>query len=199
MKSTFLLITSLALLASAPAHAGDNSFLGTGIGAALGGYLGSHIGKGDGQLAATAGGVFLGGLIGNSIGSSMDNANTSYAGGSYYAPMTSYDTGYSTYVPNYVAPQPPSQVVFVQPPQQSYYVPTYEQPVYYAPTYAQPTSVYVEGSYVGAPPPPRHGPRHHRDRHCREFTQTVRIDGQVRESYGTACLRPDGTWQMERD
>ena len=53
-----------------------------------------------------------------------------------------------------------------------------------------PTRVYVEEGYVG---PPAGG----RKRHCREFTQTIKIDGKMHESYGTACLRPDGTWQIE--
>ncbi len=31
---------------------------------------------------------------------------------------------------------------------------------------------------------------------CREFSVLARIRGEVRETYGTACLQPDGTWQM---
>jgi surface antigen len=33
-------------------------------------------------------------------------------------------------------------------------------------------------------------------RYCREFTQTVQIDGQNVQAYGTACRQPDGTWQL---
>ncbi|HRC26474.1 MAG TPA: hypothetical protein PKX87_03485 [Alphaproteobacteria bacterium] len=31
--------------------------------------------------------------------------------------------------------------------------------------------------------------------YCREYTRTVWIGGQARESYGTACLKPDGAWE----
>ena len=45
---------------------------GTLAGAALGGYLGSQVGEGQGQLAATAVGVVLGGMLGRAVGQSMD-------------------------------------------------------------------------------------------------------------------------------
>lgn len=32
--------------------------------------------------------------------------------------------------------------------------------------------------------------------YCREFTQTVNIDGRSERAYGTACRQPDGTWKM---
>jgi len=31
---------------------------------------------------------------------------------------------------------------------------------------------------------------------CREFRQTVTIDGEPNTAYGTACRQPDGTWQI---
>ncbi|MCB9978734.1 MAG: hypothetical protein H6862_03900 [Rhodospirillales bacterium] len=34
------------------------------------------------------------------------------------------------------------------------------------------------------------------DRYCREYTRTVWIDGRARSAYGTACLQPDGAWQI---
>lgn len=33
-------------------------------------------------------------------------------------------------------------------------------------------------------------------RQCREFQQEVTIDGRPQEAYGTACLQPDGSWQV---
>jgi surface antigen len=185
MKRPFVHILLVASLCVGPssAIAGDNTFWGTGMGAALGGYLGSHIGKGDGQLAATGAGVFLGGLMGNSVGRSLDRGNASYySRGGGYGSMSYYPT-YPAYSAPYVAPPaaPPPQVIFVQPEQVDYYAPRRR-------------AVLVEEGYVGPPPP-----KQHRRRHCREFTQTTRIDGQVRESYGTACLRPDGTWQIEQE
>lgn len=33
-------------------------------------------------------------------------------------------------------------------------------------------------------------------RYCREFTQTVEINGEQQQAYGTACRQPDGSWQL---
>jgi surface antigen len=32
--------------------------------------------------------------------------------------------------------------------------------------------------------------------YCREFEQTVMIEGQQQKSYGTACRQPDGSWRV---
>lgn len=181
MKRLFVLtlLVNILALGAGSACASDSTLLSTGMGAALGGFVGSQFGKGDGQLAATGAGVFLGGVMGNSVGRSMNRANSSYYGGGY-APSMSYYPTYPAYQQNYVAPPsaPPAQIIFVQPEVVDYYTPRRR-------------AVLVEEGYVGPPPPKQ-------KQHCREFTQTIRIDGQVRESYGTACLRPDGTWQIER-
>lgn len=177
MSRLIPVLSLLALLCAStgPARASDNTFWGTALGAGLGGLAGSQIGKGTGQLAATGAGVFLGGMIGNSMGQSMDRANAAYY--SSYSNYTPYYPSYQSYQPTYVGPPaaPPPQIIYVQPEVVDTYVPH--------------RSVYVEEGYVG-PQPPQPA------QHCREFTQTIRIDGQVHESYGKACLRPDGTWQI---
>lgn len=33
-------------------------------------------------------------------------------------------------------------------------------------------------------------------RQCREFQQTVTIGGNKEQTYGTACLQPDGSWEV---
>lgn len=33
-------------------------------------------------------------------------------------------------------------------------------------------------------------------RYCREYKQTIQVDGRAEEAYGTACENPDGTWQI---
>ena len=33
-------------------------------------------------------------------------------------------------------------------------------------------------------------------RQCREYHHTVTIGGRQEEAYGTACLQPDGSWQL---
>lgn len=33
--------------------------------------------------------------------------------------------------------------------------------------------------------------------YCREFQQTVSIGGRTERAYGTACRKPDGSWQVQ--
>jgi len=50
------------------------------------------------------------------------------------------------------------------------------------------------GNY-GTVTPVRDG-RTESGRYCREFRQTITIDGRQREGYGVACRQPDGTWRI---
>jgi surface antigen len=47
----------------------------------------------------------------------------------------------------------------------------------------------------GSITPVRDG-NHTDGRYCREFQQTVEIDGKLEKGYGTACRQPDGSWQI---
>ena len=71
---TPLVALTLLLGACVTDHGGKQVF-GTLAGAAAGGWLGSKIGGGTGQLAAVAGGTLLGGLIGNQVGRTMDDVD----------------------------------------------------------------------------------------------------------------------------
>jgi len=33
-------------------------------------------------------------------------------------------------------------------------------------------------------------------RQCREFQQTITVGGRTEQAYGTACLQPDGSWEI---
>ena len=79
------LAVSLALFVSACADQGygPKQTVGALGGAALGGWAGSQIGKGDTQLAATAAGVLLGALIGSEIGRTMDEVDRAKAERAY--------------------------------------------------------------------------------------------------------------------
>jgi surface antigen/Ni/Co efflux regulator RcnB len=33
-------------------------------------------------------------------------------------------------------------------------------------------------------------------RYCREYTGTARVGGRLQETYGTACMQPDGSWEI---
>lgn len=58
----------------------NRELLGGLLGAAAGGFAGSKIGDGRGQLAAVAGGTLLGFLVGGSIGRSMDEVDQNCIG-----------------------------------------------------------------------------------------------------------------------
>jgi hypothetical protein len=34
------------------------------------------------------------------------------------------------------------------------------------------------------------------NRYCREFQKTVTIGGRTEQAYGTACMQPDGAWEV---
>ena len=54
---------------------GSKEGLGTVVGAALGGLLGSQFGSGDGNTAAIVTGIFLGGLLGKDVGATLDRVD----------------------------------------------------------------------------------------------------------------------------
>lgn len=35
--------------------------------------------------------------------------------------------------------------------------------------------------------------------YCREYVKNVVVAGRVQQSYGTACMQPDGSWQIQQD
>ena len=78
------------------------------------------------------------------------------------------------------------------------YQPAYPQPAYSAPApaYYAPPPVYY------TPPPATAVPPVAQDQApgqtCREYQSTTTIDGRPQRTYGTACLQPDGTWQIVR-
>lgn len=68
------LVSVAALMTASCAQDGSNQkeVLGTGIGAALGGLVGSQFGHGSGKIVATLAGVGIGGFLGNRIGAKLD-------------------------------------------------------------------------------------------------------------------------------
>ncbi len=60
-----------AAVAQSCSNWSGGAIAGTLGGAALGGFLGSQIGSGTGQLAFTGAGVLVGGLVGNQIGKAL--------------------------------------------------------------------------------------------------------------------------------
>ena len=70
---------------------GTKQGAGTLIGAGLGGWAGSQVGDGRGQLAAVAVGTLLGGFIGNEVGVSLDRADRMYLSRAQSTAMNSAD------------------------------------------------------------------------------------------------------------
>lgn len=188
MKSLFRKISTAALAAvmtlgglsvTTPAHASANEFLGLVGGAVGGGFIGSTIGKGSGRTVATATGAVLGGLMGQSVGHSLDNANRYERRSAYYDNTGYYGRGgyYESNAVYYNEPRP----------QRVYYVaPSYERRVRTYEVVPAPASYTVVDNSVG-----------NRGDYCREYNQRVTVGGRTQDSYGTACLMPDGSWKIQ--
>jgi surface antigen len=80
--------------------------------------------------------------------------------------------------------------------------PSAPQDAYVPPSGDQAPIVYnsYAPNYVAPPAPPPAPPTTYVDQnngtYCRPYSQEIRIDGQIQESFGTACLQPDGTWRI---
>lgn len=59
------------------------------------------------------------------------------------------------------------------------YQPTSYKPNYVAPDAPAPESIYDQGYQS----------------YCRAYSEQMRIGNAIHETYGTACLQPDGTWR----
>jgi hypothetical protein len=73
------------------------------------------------------------------------------------------------------------------------------QPSYYTPP---PQTIYAPApaGYYGQEPlqavPASDVYQSQSGQYCREYTSTVRVGGQLQQSYGTACLGQDGAWRV---
>lgn len=198
----------MLVMPAVPAQAGDGLDLGTLVGAGLGGVIGNQIGKGTGNTVATVAGVIIGGVAGHTVDRNWSSSR--YRG--YSAPVSTYapEPVYYSYQPNYVAPPaPPPTVIYSQYNRYDdddddfeyrhehrrghhygHSRQSWKQPVVYRQTTVvqniQPTRYVAPPRYVEADETP----------YCREYTNRVTVGGRVQESYGTACLQPDGSWQI---
>ena len=77
-KTLIILLTATSLTACVGAH-GSKENGGTLVGAALGGLVGSKVGRGRGQLGAVAAGAVLGAFLGRGVGQSLGRADQLYA------------------------------------------------------------------------------------------------------------------------
>jgi len=130
---------------------------------------------GDGQVVGTLMGAGLGGLIGNQFGHGPGR-EAATVGGVIFGGLIGNSIGSSMDRADYYYARP------------TYY---YPQPVYYETNYVP--------NYVAPPAPPPESMAYYNNSaqtYCREYTQEIRVNGQMQESYGTACLQPDGSWRV---
>jgi hypothetical protein len=81
-------------------------------------------------------------------------------------------------------PAPPPMVIYQSPPPVVVY--PAPPPVYAAPVVNQPVDATATSPTF----------RDNSGRYCREFQSKVVVGGALRDSYGTACQQPDGSWQI---
>lgn len=137
----------------------------------------------DDRLATTLLGAGVGGFVGNQFGSGSGQVAAT-AGGAFLGGLIGNDLGRSYYSsrvynsPAYYYNNDP--ILFSDPGPYYYqtYSPNYVAPPAPPPPPATVTFVDTEGSY------------------CREYSKKIRVGGRIQESYGTACLQPDGSWRI---
>ena len=128
------------------------TIIGTLGGAALGGFLGSQIGSGTGQLAFTGRGVLVGGFAGNQIAKAL----------------TCED-----------------QQAMNQANQQAQTAPVGQQINWNNPDSGNSGTVTAVRDGTAS-----------NGQYCREFQQTVTVNGKTEEGTGVACRQADGSWKV---
>jgi len=145
--------------------------------------LGTPVWADDGEFAGTVIGAWVGGFLGSMVGHG-DGRMAATGAGIVLGGIVGNELARSSNESGYV------------------------RPVYYANNYAYdmfpPQNYYVpyQPNYVAPAAPPSPPPMTYIDNdsglYCREFSQTVRVGNKTNESYGTACLQPDGSWHVVR-
>jgi hypothetical protein len=78
----------------------------------------------------------------------------------------------------------------------------YPPPVAYYPPppgiYAPPPVIYAAPPVAYAPPPDQIALGREVSAGCREYTTPANVGGRTVQTFGTACLQPDGTWRIVR-
>lgn len=134
----------------------------------------------DGQLLSTMVGAGLGGWAGSNIGHGAGRLAATGAG-VFIGGAIGHELGRPSYGAGYAQPAYYGDAYPYDMFPRTYYVPY--QPTYVAPPDppAPPPATYIDSDYGS---------------YCREYSQLVRIGNRMRESYGTACLQPDGSWHI---
>ena len=140
-----------------------------------GAYTGPHLNK---QTGGAVAGAIGGGLLGSQVG-----------GGSGQLWATGVGVLLGTLVGSEIGKSldRSDQAYAAQAVQKSYNAPIGETVSWVNP----------ESGNSGTYTPVNEGYANSSGRYCREYRQTVVIDGRSETAYGTACQNPDGTWQVQ--
>lgn len=131
---------------------------------------------GDKQVLGGAGGAVLGGVLGSQVGSGSGRLVATGAGVLLGA-LVGSEIGASLDKADMAYARQANQQA-------------YSAPIGETITWNNPES----GNY-GTVTPVRDG-RTQSGRYCREYQQTVVVDGREQSAYGTACRQPDGSWEI---
>lgn len=131
---------------------------------------------GNKQTIGTAGGAVLGGVLGSKVGGGSGQLWATGAGALLGAYMGS-SIGQS-----------------LDRADRQYHAQATER-AYQAPVGQTVTWQNPDSGHSGSITPVREG-THHNGNLCREYKQTIVVDGQAETAYGTACKEPDGTWRL---
>jgi len=132
---------------------------------------------GNSEFVGTLLGAGAGGYLGNQFGHGAGNVAATTAG-VFVGGAVGNQIGHAADRTSQPAPVYYNSYNSYQP-APLYYAPAYV-PNYVAPPDIPPT--YIDGASQN---------------YCREYSELVRVGNQLRESYGTACLEPDGTWRVQ--
>ena len=133
---------------------------------------------GDDEIFGTGFGAVIGGLVGNQFGHGSGRIATT-ATGVFLGGLIGNEVGHSMdRVGSYHDSYYQGGYAFLPSP---VYFQTAYAPNYVAPESPPPPSIYVDDSYGS---------------YCREYSQQTHIGNEIHESYGTACLQPDGSWRV---
>ena len=133
-------------------------------------------GQGNKQLIGTGSGAVIGGLLGSQVGKGS-GAMVGVGVGTLLGALIGSEIGSSL---------DKADLAYANQAQNQ----AYRAPVGESVSWNNPDS----GNY-GTITPTREG-KSTSGRYCREFSQTIYVEGRQQTGYGTACQNPDGTWQI---
>jgi surface antigen len=130
---------------------------------------------GAGETLGTAGGAAAGGLVGNQIGKGSGNAAATLTGvllGGFVGNRLGASVDDS------------DRAAAARAEQRAYTAPVGQQVTWKSDNGNAGTITPVRDGYIAS------------GAYCREFQQTITIDGQQQQAYGKACQQPDGSWKI---